>query len=85
MQILKIRAVPRTAHGAFRVHAGRRLDLDDIGPEIGELPHAGGAGAHAREIEDAETRECGRGWDVRHAVSVIADERERYDNLSKGR
>src|SRR5262249_12015476 len=35
----------------------RVLDLDHIGPEVGEVQRAGRAGQQAREIEHAQTRE----------------------------
>src|SRR5260221_563531 len=51
VQVLEIGAVPRAAEPAIALG---RFDLDDFRAPIGELAHAGGAGAHARQIDDLE-------------------------------
>ncbi len=58
MQVLHVRAVARPAHALVRVDPRRRLDLDHVGAEVGELPHAGRAGAHARQVENPEARQA---------------------------
>jgi len=54
----------RPADALVRVHARRRFDLDHVGAEIGELPHARRTRAHAREVEDAKARERPRSGGV---------------------
>ena len=41
----------RAARALALFQMRRRLDLDDVGAPIGELAHAGRAGAHAGQIE----------------------------------
>ena len=66
VQILEIRALAWAA----RLLAGRvfqqRVDLDDIGPPIRQLPDASGPGSNAGEIEHGETGEGLRGAWERH-------------------
>src|SRR5690606_13810770 len=62
VEVPEIGAVAGAAEAGI---AGGRFDLDDVGPPVGELAHAGGAGADAGEIEDLEARE-GKGG---HGVS----------------
>ncbi len=61
VQILEIRAMARAA----RLFAGgilhQRIDLDDIGAPVRELPHAGRPGADPGEIEHDEAGEGLRG------------------------
>jgi hypothetical protein len=54
VQVLHVRAVARPPHGLVRVDTRGRLDLDHVGAEVGELAYAGGAGANAGEVEDAQ-------------------------------
>ena len=68
VQVLKIRAVVRAAH---RLRSPAALDLDDIGAPVGELPHAGRAGAHPRQIEHRETRKRLRGTGKRHRLLLL--------------
>ena len=42
--------------------AGRRLDLDDVGAEIGEHHRAERPGHHLRDVEDAEAFESRGGF-----------------------
>ena len=55
-------------------HRRRHLDLDDLGAPVGELAHGGRSGAHARQVEDGEMREGGRGW---HEISLTRRRGER--------
>jgi hypothetical protein len=50
VQVLHVGAVARAAHALVRIDPGRRLDLDDVGAEVGELAHAGRSRAHARQV-----------------------------------
>src|SRR5256885_4838026 len=70
VQVLEIRAVARAAH-RIALDARRRFDLDHVGSEIRELPHAGRPGAHARKIEDAKARKRGGGGNVGHGRAGI--------------
>jgi len=74
VQVLEVGAVARSAHVFVRVHAGRRLDLDHVGAEVGELLDAGRAGAHACEIDDPEARERGGRGDSGHRHDVTMSE-----------
>ena len=60
MQILEIRAAPRAAHGLGALFF-RCVDLDDIGAPVRQLPHGGGTGAHAGEIENRKAGKSLRG------------------------
>ena len=64
MQVLEVRAFSRSAHRGLQPR--RRLDLDHVRAEVGELAHAGRPGAHAREIKNAETRKSSRSRHVGH-------------------
>ena len=61
VQILEVRAMARAA----RLLAGRvlqqRIDLDDIGAPVGELPHAGRPRTDAGEVEHGEAGKGLRG------------------------
>ena len=61
VQVLEVGAVPRTARllaaGIFR----QRVDLDDVGAPVRELPHAGRPGADAGQIEHGEAGQGLRG------------------------
>jgi hypothetical protein len=58
VQVLHVETVARPAHGV-ELHRGRKLDLDHVGAEVGELLDAGGTCAHAREVEHTDARERG--------------------------
>ena len=44
----------------------QRIDLDDIGAPIGQLPHAGRPGAHTGQVEHGEAGQGLRGVRDRH-------------------
>ena len=46
---------PAHAPGAV---AGRALDLDHVGAEVGQVPGHSGAGEHRRHVDDPESFEC---------------------------
>ena len=70
MQVLEIRAQPRTAQGGVAFHRLGQLDLDGIGAPVRQLAHAGRTGAHAGEVQNGETGQ-GQGAVVRgHDVSL---------------
>jgi len=51
MEVLKVGTVALGGEAVvFRI-----LDLDAVGAPIGQLPHAGRAGAHACQIDDFES------------------------------
>ena len=52
MQVLEVGAVA-AAESFFT----RRLDFDDLGAPVGELPHAGRAGPHPRQVDDGKAFE----------------------------
>ena len=56
VQILEVGTLARPAHPLAALFVRRHLDLDDIGAPIGQLPHAGGAGPHAGQIEHGKAR-----------------------------
>jgi hypothetical protein len=47
MQILEIRALPRSAGLFLAGVVNQRVDLDDVGAPVGELPNGGRSGANA--------------------------------------
>ena len=55
VQILEVRALPRAARLLASRILQQRVDLDDVGAPVRQLPHAGGPGADAGEIEHGET------------------------------
>ena len=57
VQVDHVVAVPRPADAFVRIDAGRRLDLDHVGAEIGQDAAAGRPGADARQIEHAQVGE----------------------------
>ena len=61
MQILKVRTVARAARLFAAGILHQRIDLDDIGAPVRELPHAGRPGADASEIKHAEAGQGLRG------------------------
>ncbi len=57
VQVLEVGAGARAAQRmAVRPWVGH-LDLDHVGAPVGQLAHAGGAGAHPGEVEHGEARE----------------------------
>ena len=59
-------------HGFIGINARRGFDADDVCAEIGEHAHAIGAGANARQVQDAEPRQCLGGLYFGHwAVSLV--------------
>src|SRR4051812_9852613 len=73
VQVLHVVAVPRPAHGLVRIEAGRALDLDHVGPEVGQDARAGRTGAHAGQIEHADKGQSGRWSRPRHWNLVSFD------------
>ena len=64
VQILEVRALARAARLLAAGILQQRVDLDDVGAPVRQLPHAGGPGANAGEIEHGETGEGLRGaWE----------------------
>ncbi|MGY4334582.1 hypothetical protein ACVWWG_008999 [Bradyrhizobium sp. LB7.2] len=57
MQILEIGAPPRPARLFAAGILGQRVDLDHAGAPVRELPHAGGPGPDAGQIEYGEARQ----------------------------
>ncbi len=53
MQVLEVEAVARAA-GGVGAFAGRRLDLDDMRPPVGELAHRGWTGTVRRQVKDGD-------------------------------
>ena len=47
MQVLHVVAIAVAGETVIRVDTRRGFNLDDIGAEVGQHAHAGGAGAHA--------------------------------------
>ena len=83
MDMLEVRPVPLAAHALAGVDLLRRLDLDDVGAPIGQLADAGGAGAHAGEVEHGEAGQrqhgfaFGIGWRLLQGrLAVAANRRE---------
>jgi len=68
LQILEIRAVARAAHGLAAFLAGRRFDLDDPRPPIGQLAYRGRAGPDPGQVQDCEPRE--RALSRHHATAA---------------
>ena len=66
VQILEVRALPRPARLLATRILQQRVDLDDVGAPVRQLPHAGGPGANAGEIEHGETGEGLRSAWERH-------------------
>ena len=57
VQVLEVRSGARAAEPvAVRALIGQ-LDLDHVGAPVGELAHAGRAGAHARQVDHGEARQ----------------------------
>ena len=56
VQVLHVGAVARAAD-QVRAQPLRGFDLDHVGAEVGELLHAGGAGADLRQVQHAKVRE----------------------------
>lgn len=69
VQVQHVVAVARTADPLVRVDARGRLDLDDVGSEVGEHAAAGRAGTDARQVEHPQVREGGGGDDRCHGRS----------------
>ena len=60
VQVLEVAAVAVGGeHGFVGIDAGGRFDADDVGAEVRQDAHAGRAGAHARQVEDAKARQGG--------------------------
>ena len=51
VQVLEVGALARAARSLAAALVRRHLDLDDVGAPVGELAHAGRAGAHAGQVE----------------------------------
>ena len=66
VQILEIRALARAARLLAAGVLQQRVDLDDVGAPIRQLPHAGGPGANAGEIEHGEAGKGLRSAGERH-------------------
>ena len=65
LEVLEVRPGPGPAEAA-RVVGRRHLDLDDIRAPVGKLPHAGGPGPHAGEIQHPKATERLTGRSMRH-------------------
>lgn len=50
MEIEHVIAMPRTADSLVGIDTARRLDLDDVRPEIGKDPAEGRSSANARQV-----------------------------------
>ena len=60
-------------HGFVGVNARRGFDADDVCAEVGQHAHAVGAGANARQVQHAKSRQCLRGLNFGHgAVSLVS-------------
>ena len=71
MQVLEIRRRARGPPGeSVALERRRRLDLDDVGAPIGELPHGRRAGADPRQIEHEKARQGPRCRLKRHWFSL---------------
>jgi hypothetical protein len=66
VQVLHVGAMPRPAHAFIGIDPRRRLDLDDVGTEIGELLDAGRPGPYPGQVEDAKARERARSCNSGH-------------------
>ena len=61
VQVLEVRAMARAARLFAAGILHQRIDLDDIGAPVRELPHAGRPGTDAGKIEHGETGQGLRG------------------------
>ena len=71
LQVLKVRPVSAAAEDRSGVGVLGRLDLDYVGPPVGELAHGGGSGPDAGQIEHREARQgafAARHRDLRAAI-----------------
>src|SRR5262249_54926847 len=66
MQVLEVGTLARPAQALALAHVVGHLDLDAIRAPVGELAHAGGTRAYAREIEHGKAVKCSRGLGKRH-------------------
>jgi len=73
VEILHVEPVARPAHVFVGIHTRRRLDLDHVGAEVGELLLAGGAGAHARQIQNPVFRKRGRRRQMWHGCAASTE------------
>jgi len=69
VQVLEIRAMARAARLFACSILQQRIDLDDIGAPIRQLPHAGRPGSDAGEIKHGE---ADRAWEAR-GVGIKGD------------
>ena len=66
VQILEIRTLARAARLLAATVFQQRVDLDNVGAPVRQLPHAGGPGANAGQIEHGETGQGLRSAGERH-------------------
>ena len=68
LQVLKVRRVAGRPESAVGLHAFGRLDLDDVGAPIAQLPRRRWPGTHTGDVQDLDMGESGGGRNMGHLI-----------------